>query len=158
MAIGEDVYCTMVLSDTYLPGKSCRSLHTPSGLTISAGAAVLASSLRDAGTKKKLACMIDQSNLRASTVTELQSLYNFVIPIRPIGNPKPANLFLMDRGDLLYTFSKINLWRQTQFRKIVYIDADVVALRAPDEIFDIQESFAARQMSVGQMHSIRESW
>lgn len=49
----------------------------------------------------------------------------------------------MDRGDLLFTFTKINLWRQTQFRKIVYIDADVVALRAPDELFDIQASFAA---------------
>ena len=31
----------------------------------------------------------------------------------------------------------------TQFRKIVYIDSDVVALRAPDELFDVQEDFAA---------------
>jgi glycogenin glucosyltransferase len=49
----------------------------------------------------------------------------------------------MNRADLLFTFTKINLWRQTQFRKIVYIDADVVALRAPDELFDIQDTFAA---------------
>ena len=49
----------------------------------------------------------------------------------------------MNRPDLLYTFTKINLWRQTQFRKIVYIDADVVALRAPEELFDITETFAA---------------
>ena len=31
----------------------------------------------------------------------------------------------------------------TQYRKIVYIDSDVVALRAPDELFDVQEDFAA---------------
>lgn len=49
----------------------------------------------------------------------------------------------MSRGDLLYAFTKINLWRLTQFRKIVYLDADVVTLRAPDELFDIESAFAA---------------
>lgn len=49
----------------------------------------------------------------------------------------------MNRPDLLYTFSKINLWRQVQFRKIIYIDADVVALRAPEELFDLPDEFAA---------------
>ncbi|EME88145.1 glycosyltransferase family 8 protein [Pseudocercospora fijiensis CIRAD86] len=107
------------------------------------GAAVLAHSLRDCGTTKKLACLVVQHGLRASTIEELQSLYNYVIPIEPIRNPQPANLYLMNRPDLLYTFSKINLWRQVQFRKIVYIDADVVALRAPEELFDIPDSFAA---------------
>ncbi|EMD00567.1 glycosyltransferase family 8 protein [Baudoinia panamericana UAMH 10762] len=126
MAIGEDVYCTLVLSDSYLPG-----------------AAVLAHSLRDTGTTRKLACLITQDSLRASTITELQSLYNYVIPIERIGNPSPANLYLMGRPDLLYTFTKIHLWRMTQFRKIVYIDSDVVALRAPDELFDVTEGFAA---------------
>jgi len=48
----------------------------------------------------------------------------------------------MNRGDLRDAFTKINLWRQTQFRKIVYLDADTVALRAPDELFDIEASFA----------------
>ncbi|KAL8739903.1 MAG: hypothetical protein Q9190_007337 [Brigantiaea leucoxantha] len=49
----------------------------------------------------------------------------------------------MNRPDLGSTFTKISLWRQTQYRKIVYMDADVVALRAPDELFDQQSSFAA---------------
>ena len=114
------------MSDTYLPG-----------------AAVLAHSLRDSGTREKLACLIDQTSLRASTITELQSLYNYVIPIQKIGNPRPANLFAMQRPDLLYTFSKINLWRMIQFRRIVYIDADVVAIRAPDELFDVEANLAA---------------
>ncbi|CAD0083859.1 unnamed protein product [Aureobasidium vineae] len=48
----------------------------------------------------------------------------------------------MGRGDLRDAFTKINLWRQTQFRKIVYLDADTVALRAPDELFDLEASFA----------------
>lgn len=104
---------------------------------------MLAHSLRDGGTSKKLACLVLQDSLRASTIEELQSLYNHVIPIDRIGNPQPANLYLMNRPDLLYTFTKLHLWRLTQFRKIVYIDADVVALRAPEELFDIEEPFAA---------------
>ncbi|SMR52648.1 unnamed protein product [Zymoseptoria tritici ST99CH_1E4] len=126
MAASEDVYCTLVLTDAYLPG-----------------AAVLAHSLRDGGTTKKLACLVLQDSLQLETIQELQSLYNYVIPIDRIGNPNPANLYLMNRPDLLYTFTKLHLWRLTQFRKIVYIDADVVALRAPEELFHITESFAA---------------
>lgn len=114
------------MSDAYLPG-----------------AAVLAHSLRDAGTKKKLACLATGESLRAETIRQLKSLYDYVIPIDRVGNPNPANLYLMNRPDLLYTFSKINLWRLTQFRKIVYLDSDVVALRAPDELFDTPEAFAA---------------
>lgn len=49
----------------------------------------------------------------------------------------------MNRPDLISTFTKIALWRQTQFERLVYLDADVVALRAPDELFDIAASFAA---------------
>lgn len=49
----------------------------------------------------------------------------------------------MNRPDLLFAFTKINLWRLTQFRKIVYVDADIVALRAPDELFDLPDTFAA---------------
>lgn len=49
----------------------------------------------------------------------------------------------MNRGDLHSAFTKINLWKLTQFSKIVYIDADIVAYRAPDELFDITHPFSA---------------
>ncbi|AEO56412.1 glycosyltransferase family 8 protein [Thermothelomyces thermophilus ATCC 42464] len=49
----------------------------------------------------------------------------------------------MNRRDLHSAFTKINLWRQTQFRKIVYVDADIVAFRAPDELFDLPHTFSA---------------
>ncbi|KAF1816067.1 nucleotide-diphospho-sugar transferase [Eremomyces bilateralis CBS 781.70] len=116
----------LVMSDSYLPG-----------------AAVLAHSLRDAGTTKKLACLITLDTLAADTISKLDSLYDYLIPVERTANPTPSNLYLMGRPDLLFTFTKIALWRQTRFRKIVYIDADVVALRAPDELFDIDAPFAA---------------
>ncbi|KAH9873298.1 hypothetical protein J1614_005696 [Plenodomus biglobosus] len=122
----EDVYCTLLLSDSYLPG-----------------AAVLANSLRDAGTRKKLAVLVTMETLSADTIAELKTLYDYILPVERMRTPNLANLYLMGRPDLSYAFTKIALWRQTQFRKIVYLDADVVALRALDELFDIQASFAA---------------
>lgn len=87
--------------------------------------------------------MVTLESLSADTITELKSLYDYVIPVERIRSPNMANLYLMGRPDLSFAFSKIALWRQTQFRKIVYLDADVVALRALDELFDIDAPFAA---------------
>lgn len=53
-----------------------------------------------------------------------------------------SNLRLLDRPDLALTLTKVNLWRLTQFRKCVYLDADILALRAPDELFDLDVDFA----------------
>lgn len=108
-----------------------------------AGAAVLSHSLRDAGTTKKLAVLVTLETLSADTITQLKALYDYVIPVERIRSPNLANLYLMGRPDLAYAFTKIALWRQTRFRKIVYLDADVVALRALDELFDIEAPFAA---------------
>ncbi|KAI4204206.1 MAG: hypothetical protein LQ348_001295 [Seirophora lacunosa] len=104
---------------------------------------VLAYSLRDNGTKKKLAVLVTLNCLQASTITELKKVYDYLIPVDQIVNKSPANLYLMNRPDLGSTFTKIALWRQTRFEKIVYLDADMVALRAPDELFDQPSGFAA---------------
>jgi len=72
-----------------------------------------------------------------------QNVYDFIIPVERVVNDAPANLYLMDRPDLHSTFTKITLWKQTQFRRIVYVDADMVALRAPDELFDLPQAFSA---------------
>ena len=65
------------------------------------------------------------------------------MPVQQIVNKSPANLFLMNRPDLISTFTKIELWRQTQFKRIVYMDADMVALRAPNELLTLDTQFAA---------------
>ncbi|PWY95445.1 glycosyl transferase family 8 protein [Aspergillus sclerotioniger CBS 115572] len=120
------VYCTLLLSDHYLPG-----------------ATVLAHSLRDNGTKAKLVALFTPGSLQPATIQELQAVYDELIPVHPLTNVTPANLWLMDRPDLIATFTKIELWRQTQYKRIVYIDCDVVALRAPDELLELEVDFAA---------------
>ena len=121
---------------------------------------VLAHSLRDNGTKKPLAVLVTLDNLHASTIDELkvqfvfpdgclnskssfQKVYDHIIPVDRLVNTSPWNLYLLDRPDLASTFTKIALWRQIQFSHLVYLDADTVALRAPDELFDNAHSFAA---------------
>ncbi|CAF9909017.1 MAG: glycogenin glucosyltransferase [Heterodermia speciosa] len=123
---GREAYCTLLMSDDYLPG-----------------AMVLGHSLRDNGTRKQLAVLITLDTVQASAVDELKTVYDHIVPVDRIVNRSPANLYLMNRPDLASTFTKIALWRQTQFKKIVYIDADVVALRAPDELFNSTNTFAA---------------
>ncbi|RFU26568.1 hypothetical protein B7463_g9759, partial [Scytalidium lignicola] len=122
----EDVYATLLLNNSYLPG-----------------AMVLAHSLKDAGTKKKLAVLFTPDTVSVDSLTELRKIYNYLIPVERVVNGSLANLYLMGRGDLHSTFTKINLWKLLQFRKIVYMDADVLALRAPDELFDIPAPFSA---------------
>ncbi|KAJ5915058.1 hypothetical protein N7454_011170 [Penicillium verhagenii] len=121
-----NVYCTLLLSDNYLPG-----------------AMVLAHSLRDNGTTAKLVALFTPNTLRSETVNELRTVYDELIPVNSIVNGTPANLWLMDRPDLIATFTKIELWRLTQYERVVYIDCDVIALRAPDELFTLDVNFAA---------------
>ncbi|KAL8773019.1 MAG: hypothetical protein Q9209_002039 [Squamulea sp. 1 TL-2023] len=86
---------------------------------------------------------LDQERGSTRNKWYLQEVYDYLIPVKPIMNKTPANLYLMHRPDLISTFTKIELWRQTQFHKIVYLDADIVALKAPDELFAEKSNFAA---------------
>ncbi|KAI5458402.1 hypothetical protein BGZ63DRAFT_426806 [Mariannaea sp. PMI_226] len=120
------VYATLLLSDSYLPG-----------------ALVLAHSLRDAGTQHKLAVLVTLDSVSAESVAQLRTVYDYIFPVPRIRNGTPANLYLMNRPDLHSAMTKINLWKLTEFTKIVYIDADIVAYRAPDELFNVPHPFAA---------------
>lgn len=123
---GEEVYATLLLTDTYLDG-----------------ALVLAHSLRDGGATRKLAVLVTTDTVSEDTVSDLKTVYDYVIPVPRIRNAQPANLQLMNRTDLHSAFTKINLWNQTQFRKVVYLDADVLAYRAPEELFGLAHPFSA---------------
>ncbi|RCI13944.1 hypothetical protein L249_8183 [Ophiocordyceps polyrhachis-furcata BCC 54312] len=136
---GERVYATLLLGDGYL-----------------SGALVLAHSLRDTGTAYKLAVLVTLDSVSAHAIAQLrlsllstnskvtdQAVYDYILPVPRISNHHGANLHLMNRPDLHSAFTKINLWKQMQFDKIVYMDADVVVYRAPDELFDLPHAFAA---------------
>ncbi|ROT40108.1 nucleotide-diphospho-sugar transferase [Sodiomyces alkalinus F11] len=116
----------LLLNDAYLPG-----------------ALVLAHSLRDASTAKQLAVLVTPDSITAETVSQLKTVYHHVIPVPRIRNDHLTNLRLINRPELHSAFTKIHLWKLTQFSRIVYLDADVLAYRAPDELFDIPAPFSA---------------
>lgn len=122
----EDVYATLLLNDRYLPG-----------------ALVLAHSLRKHGTTHKLACLITLSTVCAASIAALKTKYDYIIEVLHITNPNPAPLAVMNREDLSHTFTKIELWNQRQFNRIVYLDADTLPMKNLDELFKITAPFAA---------------
>lgn len=131
----EEVYCTLLTNDRYLPG-----------------AMVLSHALRDGGmkdgvavpgTSRKLAVLVAEGRLSEESLEELELRYDYVIPVPIIAGNAPDNLQLLGRLELNETFTKINLWNQTQFKKILYLDADVLPLYPPDELFVVEATFAA---------------
>jgi len=41
------------------------------------------------------------------------------------------------------TFTKLNIWKQCEYKKLLYIDADTVVLKNIDHLFTIKEKFSA---------------
>ncbi|KIX09937.1 uncharacterized protein Z518_01018 [Rhinocladiella mackenziei CBS 650.93] len=124
--IGAAVFATLLMNDAYLPG-----------------AMVLGHSLKETGAKAPLIAFVLVDKLSSDTIAELRTVYDDVVPVQQIINKNPTNLYLMNRPDLVSTFTKIELWRQTQFKRIVYLDADMVVLRAPNELLTLNTNFAA---------------
>jgi glycogenin len=88
-------------------------------------------------------CVPRQRNQEHSLTSRPQQAFDYVIDVKRIANDDLSHLRIMGRVDLASTFTKIALWQQIQFRKIVYLDADTLPLRAPDELFDLDTPFAA---------------
>jgi hypothetical protein len=66
-----------------------------------------------------------------------------VVPVEAIRSSSLDNLHSLGRPDLLYTFTKLHLWSLTKYERVVFLDADTLVLQNVDELFDVEEGFAA---------------
>lgn len=57
--------------------------------------------------------------------------------------PTLENLNLLGRLDLSASLTKLNIWKQIQYQKVVFLDADTVLLQNIDHLFDLDVEFAA---------------
>lgn len=121
-AISSQAYATLVTSDAY-------------GI----GALVLGYSLRQHGTKRDLV-LLHTANVSAHLLTRLKKIWNKLIQVDPIRSGLAANLILLGRPELDITYTKLHLWRLTDYKKITYLDADAYALRNVDELFDFPKN------------------
>ncbi|RCH88920.1 hypothetical protein CU097_005998 [Rhizopus azygosporus] len=118
-----EAFVTLVATDSY-----------------ASGALVIAHRLRDLGSRKELLCLVTPNI--STHVQNMLSKYYKTIPVETIRSKDHQNLLLLGRPDLDISLTKIHLWRLTQYKKIVFLDADTLPLQNIDELFD-RPSFSA---------------
>lgn len=58
-----------------------------------------------------------------------------VAEVAPLDSKDAAHLALLKRPELGQTFTKVQVWTLTQFRKCVFLDADTLVLANIDDLF-----------------------
>jgi len=106
------------------------------------GALILGHSLLATETKAKLVVMVTDE---VSTImsNRLRAVYNEIVSIEEIDSKDEQALALLKRPELGVTFSKIHLWKLTQYEKVVFLDSDVLVLKSMDDLFNYSDFSAA---------------
>lgn len=118
-----EAYVTLVATDSY-----------------ASGALVLAHRLRDLGSKKEIVCLVTPNI--SSRVQDILSKICTIIQVDTLRSKDYKNLKLLGRPELDITFTKIQLWKLTQYKKIVFLDADTYPIQNIDQLFE-RPSFSA---------------
>nr|XP_036582883.1 glycogenin [Colletotrichum truncatum]KAF6791779.1 glycogenin [Colletotrichum truncatum] len=108
-------------------------------------AAVLAESLRKTGTSLPLCVIVTPSTMSADAISSLQAIFEQVIPVSTVTALTADNLNIIGRPDLHATMTKIQLWSLTQFKRLLYLDADTLVMSNLDHLFSLPDTipFAA---------------
>eukprot|EP01041_Mallomonas_annulata_P000633 gene633-1225_t len=114
-------YVSMLVNDNFFPGLS-----------------VLSKTLKRTGTSIPFYVMVTE-NVTKATLRRVAELCNEIVHVESITNPNEAR----DASWTVSELTKLNIWRLTQFEKIVYIDADAIVMETIDELFDRECEFAA---------------
>lgn len=100
------------------------------------GALTLGHSLRDFETRHKLAILV--AGVSKDAIKLLKDVFDDVIDVQPILSTSLEQLNDLGRVDLVATYTKILIWKQTQYDKIIYLDSDVLPLASLDSFFDVE--------------------
>ncbi|KAF8585833.1 glycosyltransferase family 8 protein [Ramaria rubella] len=131
-------FVTLVTSDSYLPG-----------------ALVVAAALRDIHPSPPTypdefdpsefdrVCLVTPETVDVSTVKHLRRAFDVIIGVEVIEEENEEGLKLLGRLDLKTVLTKLHVFRLTSYRKIIFLDADVLTLRPISHLFRTPASFAA---------------
>ena len=98
------------------------------------GAAVLGQRLRDFNTQYSTVVMVT-SSVPEATLQLLARVWDTVLTIPELNSNDAASLALLQRPELGVTFSKLHVWKLTEFKKVVFLDADTMPLCNIDDLF-----------------------
>lgn len=142
---------------------------------------VLFHSLRRTRTEKEFLVLVadlrGNETLSATSLRQLRNLGCRVKHVRLIENPWMNVSQSLIRSVLQYQFTKLRVWEQTEYTKLVYLDSDMLVLRNIDTLFNYSEMSAADdygfqasayaefnggllvvEPSTAQLRKMRESW
>ncbi|KAM3175482.1 hypothetical protein ACTXT7_008435 [Hymenolepis weldensis] len=106
------------------------------------GAMVLAASLRNTKTTKKLVCMVTNT-VENPMLEQVKEFFDEVVKVDVLDSRDEVNLKLLSRPELGVTFTKLHCWRLTQYTKCVFMDADTMVIQNIDDMFEGEEITAA---------------
>ncbi|XP_013774608.1 glycogenin-2-like [Limulus polyphemus] len=102
------------------------------------GCIVLGNSLRLSGTNRTLVVLITDGVSRPLRHM-LATVFHIVQSIRLLGTQGTTKLALLDQPELGVSFTKLHIWRLTQFSKCVFLSPDTVVVQNCDELFERDE-------------------
>lgn len=117
-------YVTLLVNEVYLPG----------ALTV---AKVLKNDFK---TSHPLAILLDTSQISEKLTKLIEEVYDDIIRIDGslVTSPVDKLVSRLNRLELAVTFTKILLWKQIKYTKLVYLDCDVLPLQGIDDLFEIE--------------------
>ncbi|PWN27686.1 nucleotide-diphospho-sugar transferase, partial [Jaminaea rosea] len=143
-------FTTLVTTDEYLPAAlvvahSLRLAHEAADAQDKSGLTGPRSEDID------LVALVTPGSLSVQSIRALLRVYDRVIGDGDDSNAvvdlSDANLALLDRPDLGESqgaaLTKLHAWRLTDYRKVVYLDADSLVLRPLSHLFHLSATFAA---------------
>ncbi|KAJ1657483.1 glycogenin glucosyltransferase [Dispira simplex] len=119
-------YVTLVTSEPYV-----------------AGALALAQSLRITQTPHKLVCLVTPPLVATAGFAQLLATFDSVVTVAERNSMDADSLQLLGRPDLGVTWTKLEVWRLTEYQKVVFLDADTLVLRNIDDMLVSKGDFAA---------------
>lgn len=121
---------------------ACITFVTTSSYVI--GALVLGQSLRQTGWGHETVVLVTP-NIGAEDRERLNRIWQRVVEVQPIANPIPAEKHGMHTFTTTYT--KLRIWEQTDYDKLIYLDADAIVLGSLEELITRPRFAAAHCMS-----------
>ena len=108
------------------------------------GCLVLGNSLRKVNTTRQIVVMVT-NGVKQSLRDRLGTVFDKIKDVNLLDSSASAScsLDLLGRKDLSVTFTKLHCWRQTEYKKCVFMDADTMVVQNIDDCFNRSELSAA---------------
>ncbi|KAI5480404.1 glycosyltransferase family 8 protein [Pseudohyphozyma bogoriensis] len=88
-------------------------------------------------------CIVTPNTVGQDAIKALHKTFDQVIGVEEITTQSWGNLDLLGRQDLSATLTKLHLFRLTQFKKAIFLDADTLVLRPLSHLFSLEAAFSA---------------